>query len=67
MAKKYNDIKFELKEKFAEELKISVNHHCHCINQFVAGCDSPFNYWQIQDVQDHLRAIAEILCIKDEE
>lgn len=54
------------KNKFREELLKQVIFHCHCINHYVAGCDSPFGYLQISDVQEKLREIEDILGIEAE-
>ena len=54
-------------ELFKDELKQAIMHHCNCINHYVAGCDSPFGYLQIRDVQEKLNDIHEILGIEVEE
>lgn len=56
----------DAKEHFRNECKELVKFHCHCINQFVAGVDSPFGYLQIADVQEKLREIEDILGIEGE-
>ena len=38
------------KRKFAIELKQLVHQKCVEINHYVSGCDSPFSYLQIADV-----------------
>ena len=57
----------ECRELFRNELKQAIKHHCDCINHYVGGCDSPFNYLQIRDVQEKLNDIHEILGIEVEE
>ena len=56
----------EGKALFRKDLQERVKFHCHCINHYVAGCDSPFGYLQISDVQEKLREIEEILGIEAE-
>ena len=55
------------KRKFATELKQLVHQKCVEINHYVSGCDSPFSYLQIADVQESLREIENILNIKVKE
>ena len=65
------------KRKFAIELKQLVHQKCveiklkqlvhqKCveINHYVSGCDSPFSYSQVADVQESLREIENTLNIK---
>ena len=52
------------KRKFATELKQLVHQKCVEINHYVSGCDSPFSYTQIADVQENLREIENTLNIK---
>lgn len=52
------------KRKFAIELKQLVHQKCVEINHYVSGCDSPFSYLQIADVQESLREIENTLNIK---
>ena len=40
------------KRKFAIELKQLVHQKCVEINHYVSGCDSPFSYTQVADVQE---------------
>ena len=54
------------KDSFRNELKKLIHQKCCEINHYVAGCDSPFSYFQISDVQEHLRGIDEILGIEVE-
>ena len=55
------------KRKFAIELKQLVHQKCVEINHYVSGCDSPFSYTQIADVQESLREIENTLNIKVKE
>ena len=55
------------KRKFAIELKQLVHQKCVEINHYVSGCDSPFSYLQIADVQESLREIENTLNIKIKE
>ena len=52
------------KRKFATEIKQLVHQKCVEINHYVSGCDSPFSYTQIADVQENLREIENTLNIK---
>ena len=52
------------KRKFAIELKQLVHQKCVEINHYVSGCDSPFSYSQVADVQESLREIGNTLNIK---
>ena len=52
------------RRKFATELKQLVHQKCVEINHYVSGCDSPFSYSQIADVQESLREIENTLNIK---
>ena len=52
------------KRKFAIELKQLVHQKCVEINHYVSGCDSPFSYLQIADVQESLGEIENTLNIK---
>ena len=51
------------KRKFATELKQLVYQKCVEINHYVSGCNSPFSYLQIADVQESLREIENTLNI----
>ena len=62
---KPND-KNKLVAEFRKELKVNIKHHCDCINHYVSGVDSPFQYLQIADVQEKLCEICDILGIKGE-
>ena len=55
------------KRKFAIEIKQLVHQKCIEINHYVSGCNSPFNYLQIADVQESLREIENTLNIKIKE
>ena len=55
------------KRKFATELKQLVHQKCVEINHYVSGCNSPFSYLQIADVQESLRDIENTLNIKIKE
>ena len=55
------------KRKFATELKQLVHKKCAEINHYVSGCNSPFSYLQIADVQESLREIENTLNIKIKE
>ena len=55
------------KRKFATELKQLVHQKCVEINHYVSGCDSPFSYTPIADVQEDLREIETTLNIKVKE
>ena len=55
------------KRKFATELKQLVHQKCVEINHYVIGCNSPFSYLQIADVQESLRDIENTLNIKIKE
>ena len=55
------------KRKFATELKELVHQKCAEINHYVSGCNSPFSYLQIADVQESLREIENTLNIKIKE
>ena len=52
------------KRKFATEIKQLVHQKCIEINHYVSGCNSPFSYLQIADVQESLREIENTLNIK---
>ena len=52
------------KRKFAIELKQLVHQKCVEINHYISGCDSPFSYSQVADVQENLREIENTLNIK---
>ena len=49
------------------EIKQLVHQKCIEINHYVSGCNSPFNYLQIADVQESLREIENTLNIKIKE
>ena len=55
------------KRKFATEIKQLVHQKCIEINHYVSGCNSPFSYLQIADVQESLREIENTLNIKIKE
>ena len=55
------------KRKFAIELNKIKKKKCVEINHYVSGCDSPFSYLQIADVQESLRDIENTLNIKIKE
>ena len=55
------------KRKFAIELKQLVHQKGVEINHYVSGCDSPFSYTQIADVQENLREIENTLNSKVKE
>ena len=55
------------KRKFATELKQLVHQKCVEINHYVSGCNSPFSYLQIAEVQESLREIENTLNIKIKE
>ena len=55
------------KRKFATEIKQLVHQKCVEINHYVSGCNSPFSYLQIADVQESLRDIENTLNIKIKE
>ena len=55
------------KRKFATELKQLVHQKCVEINHYISGCNSPFSYLQIADVQESLREIENTLNIKIKE
>ena len=55
------------KRKFATELKQLVHQKCVEINHYVSGCNSPFSYLQIADVQESLRELENTLNIKAKE
>ena len=55
------------KRKFATELKQLVHQKCVEISHYVSGCNSPFSYLQIADVQESLRDIENTLNIKIKE
>ena len=63
MKKKSKGIDPKYIDTFRNELQQAVKHHCDCINHYIAGCDSPFTYMQIRDVQEELIEIYEILGI----
>ena len=56
-----------IKRKFATEIKQLVHQKCVEINHYVSGCNSPFSYLQIADVQESLREIENTLNIKIKE
>ena len=57
----------DISEKaFSKELKELIHQKCIEINHYVSGCDSPFTYLQIADVQEHLRGIDDVLGIEVE-
>ena len=63
--KKVDKTEIEIsKRKFATELKQLVRQRCAEINHYVSGCNSPFSYLQIADVQESLREIENTLNIK---
>ena len=65
MTKKVDKTEIEIsKRKFATELKQLVHQKCAEINHYVSGCNSPFSYLQIADVQESLREIENTLNIK---
>ena len=55
------------KRKFATEIKQLVHQKCIEINHYVSGCNSPFSYLQIADVQESLMEIENTLNIKIKE
>ena len=66
--KKVDKTEIEIsKRKFATELKQLVRQRCVEINHYVSGCNSPFSYLQIADVQESLREIENTLNIKIKE
>ena len=68
MTKKVDKTEIEIsKRKFATELKQLVHQKCVEINHYVSGCNSPFSYLQIADVQESLREIENTLNIKIKE
>ena len=68
IAKKVDKTEITLsKRKFATEIKQLVHQKCVEINHYVSGCDSPFSYTQIADVQESLREIENTLNIKVKE
>ena len=68
MTKKVDKTEIEIsKRKFATELKQLVRQRCAEINHYVSGCNSPFSYLQIADVQESLREIENTLNIKIKE
>ena len=68
IAKKVDKTEITLsKRKFATELKQLVHQKCVEINHYVSGCNSPFSYLQIADVQESLREIENTLNIKVKE
>ena len=56
-----------IKRKFTKEIKQLVHQKCIEINHYVSGCNSPFSYLQIADVQESLREIENTLNIKIKE
>ena len=68
IAKKADKTEITLsKRKFATELKQLVHQKCVEINHYVSGCNSPFSYLQIADVQESLMEIENTLNIKIKE
>lgn len=68
IAKKVDKTEITLsKRKFATEIKQLVHQKCIEINHYVSGCNSPFSYLQIADVQESLREIENTLNIKIKE
>ena len=66
--KKVDKTEIEIsKRKFATELKQLVRQRCAEINHYVSGCNSPFSYLQIADVQESLMEIENTLNIKIKE
>ena len=66
--KKVDKTEIEIsKRKFTTELKQLVRQRCAEINHYVSGCNSPFSYLQIADVQESLREIENTLNIKIKE
>jgi transcriptional regulator with XRE-family HTH domain len=49
---------------FKTELQKLVSQKCIEINHYISGCDSPFSYTQIREVQASLNDIEEVLGIK---
>jgi transcriptional regulator with XRE-family HTH domain len=52
---------------FKTELQRLVSQKCKEINHYISGCDSPFSYTQIREVQASLNDIEEVLGIKKTE
>lgn len=68
IAKKVDKTEITLiKRKFAIEIKQLVHQKCIEIDHYVSGCNSPFSYLQIADVQESLREIENTLNIKIKE
>ena len=51
---------------FKSELQRLVSQKCKEINHYITGCDSPFSYTQIREVQESLNGIEKVLGIKKE-
>lgn len=67
MEKKIKDeLSSKINKKFKEELQFIIGMKLDEINHYIAGCDSPFDYLQVAEVQDKMCEIAEILGIKGE-
>ena len=54
----------DAKENFKKEIQSLIKQKCDEINHYVSGCDSPFTYMQIADVQGDLVGILYTLGIK---
>lgn len=54
------------KGAFKAELQRLVYQKCIEINHYISGCDSPFSYTQIREVQESLNGIEEVLGINKE-
>lgn len=54
----------KLKNQFREEIRENVKQKLSEINHYVAGCDSPFGYLTVREVQEKMCEIAEILGIE---
>lgn len=54
----------KMKKQFREEIREIVKQKLSEINHYVAGCDSPFGYLTVREVQEKMCEIAEILGIE---
>lgn len=59
-------VEVKCKKMFHKELQAIVGLKLDEINHYISGCDSPFTYLQIAEVQEHLLEIANTLGIKSD-
>jgi len=62
--KKELTVSQKMKKDFRKEIQEAVKQKLSEINHYVAGCDSPFGYLTVREVQEKMCEIAEILGIE---